>query len=198
MPPIRSTPKPGPDSPNVTDHGRPFHNYALCDLLAEIVFPDASHPSQKVVVFGKEYPCPRRQVLLGKGLTYTFSGCTLEGIAFPPLVAEIKAEVEALTGKTFNGCMVNLYPDGKSHIGWHADDERDLKPGSDIASVSFGAARDFDFRHKVHKDRKKRFALTHGQLIVMHDPTQKEWHHSIPKRTKVHAPRLSLTFREYK
>ena len=46
---------------------------------------------------------------------------------------------------SFSHCR---YKDGQDHIGEHRDDERELAPGSPIASVSFGACRDFFFRHK--------------------------------------------------
>ncbi len=37
--------------------------------------------------------------------------------------------------------------------------------------------------------------LQHGQLIVMRGNTQRHWLHAVMKSTKVHEPRVSLTFR---
>ena len=95
------------------------------------------------------------------------------------------------------------YKDGQDHIGEHRDDERELAPGSPIASVSFGACRDFFFRHKdsrgKHPSRRLavvRLQLAHGSLLMMNHPTNTHWYHSLPVRKKVLAPRVNLTFRK--
>lgn len=95
------------------------------------------------------------------------------------------------------------YKDGCDHIGEHRDDERELAPGSPIASVSFGACRDFLFRHKDARGRSPsrrleavRLPLAHGSLLLMNHPTNSHWYHSLPVRKKVLAPRVNLTFRK--
>ena len=37
--------------------------------------------------------------------------------------------------------------------------------------------------------------LQHGQLIVMRGSTQTHWRHAIMKSSKIHTPRINLTFR---
>lgn len=37
--------------------------------------------------------------------------------------------------------------------------------------------------------------LADGDLLVMGPPTQRHWQHALPRRLRVHAPRLNLTFR---
>lgn len=95
------------------------------------------------------------------------------------------------------------YKDGRDHIGEHRDDERELAPGSPIASVSFGACRDFFFRHKDSRGRQPsrkveavRLQLAHGSLLMMNHPTNTHWYHSLPVRKKILAPRVNLTFRK--
>lgn len=95
------------------------------------------------------------------------------------------------------------YKDGSDHIGEHRDDERELAPGSPIASVSFGACRDFLFRHKDSRGKRPRrtvevvrLQLAHGSLLMMNHPTNAHWYHSLPIRKKVLAPRVNLTFRK--
>lgn len=39
------------------------------------------------------------------------------------------------------------------------------------------------------------FVLKHGSLLVMKGYTQRDWMHSVPKRLKVEATRINLTFR---
>lgn len=103
----------------------------------------------RVQVFGKWHNVPRKQATYGDaGLTYTFSGLTLSPKPWVPVLEHVRDRVSLVTGQTFNFVLVNRYKDGHDHIGEHRDDERELAPGSPIASVSFGACRDFFFRHK--------------------------------------------------
>ena len=40
--------------------------------------------------------------------------------------------------------------------------------------------------------------LGHGDLLVMTGRSQRDWTHSVPRRARVDAPRINLTFREWK
>lgn len=158
----------------------------------------------KVQVFGKWHSVPRKQATYGDaGLTYTFSGLTLSPKPWIPVLERVRDRVSLVTGQTFNFVLVNRYRDGCDHIGEHRDDERELAPGSPIASVSFGACRDFVFRHKDSRGRSPcrrleavRLALAHGSLLMMNPPTNSHWYHSLPVRRKILAPRVNLTFRK--
>lgn len=158
----------------------------------------------RVQVFGKWHSVPRKQATYGDaGLTYTFSGLTLSPKPWIPVLERVRDRVSGLTGQTFNFVLVNRYKDGSDHIGEHRDDERELAPGSPIASVSFGACRDFCFRHKDSRGKNPlqrlevvRLQLAHGSLLMMNHPTNTHWYHSLPVRKKVLAPRVNLTFRK--
>jgi hypothetical protein len=39
-------------------------------------------------------------------------------------------------------------------MSWHADDEKELDPKGQIASLSLGASRDFCFKHKESTTKK--------------------------------------------
>ncbi|XP_021019208.1 DNA oxidative demethylase ALKBH2 [Mus caroli] len=158
----------------------------------------------KVQVFGKWHSVPRKQATYGDaGLTYTFSGLTLTPKPWIPVLERVRDRVCEVTGQTFNFVLVNRYKDGCDHIGEHRDDERELAPGSPIASVSFGACRDFIFRHKDSRGKRPRrtvevlrLQLAHGSLLLMNPPTNTHWYHSLPIRKRVLAPRVNLTFRK--
>ncbi|XP_065746564.1 DNA oxidative demethylase ALKBH2 [Phocoena phocoena] len=158
----------------------------------------------RIQVFGKWHNVPRKQATYGDtGLTYTFSGLTLSPKPWVPVLERIRDRVSVVTGQHFNFVLVNRYKDGRDHIGEHRDDERELAPGSPIASVSFGACRDFFFRHKdsrgKHPSRRLgvvRLQLAHGSLLMMNHPTNTHWYHSLPVRKNVLAPRVNLTFRK--
>ncbi|XP_068095557.1 DNA oxidative demethylase ALKBH2 [Hyperolius riggenbachi] len=158
----------------------------------------------KVQVFGKWHSVPRKQVTYGDdGLTYTFSGITLSPKPWIPVLDQIRGRVKMATGHSFNFVLINRYKDGNDHMGEHRDDEKELVPQSPIASVSFGACRDFVFRHRDSRIKKSgchiepvKLQLEHGSLLMMNFPTNVYWYHSLPVRKRVLAPRINLTFRK--
>ena len=79
-------------------------------------------------------------------------------------------------------------------MGWHSDNEKELKQNGAIASLSFGAERKFVFKHKESKE-KVELVLDHGSLLVMKGATQEHWLHRLPPTKKNDAPRINLTFR---
>ncbi|NXG55181.1 ALKB2 demethylase, partial [Hemiprocne comata] len=158
----------------------------------------------KLHVFGKWHDIPRKQVTYGDPeLTYTYSGVTFSPKPWIPVLNHIRDRIALDTGHTFNFVLINRYKDGEDHIGEHRDDERELVPRSPIASVSFGACRDFVFRHRDSRGKNAtrhiepvKLQLAHGSLLLMRYPTNLYWYHSLPTRRRVLAPRINLTFRK--
>ena len=74
------------------------------------------------------------------------------------------------------------------------DDEKALKPGAAIGSLSLGAERKFAFKHKATKETISRM-LEHGSLLVMKHQTQRHWLHRLPTAKRILTPRINLTFR---
>ena len=65
-----------------------------------------------------------------------------------------------------------------------------------IGSVNFGTARDFQLKHRLNKEIKKiNISLEHGSFLLMKHPTQINWLHRVPKRSKISDHRINLTFR---
>ncbi|MEO6282259.1 MAG: alpha-ketoglutarate-dependent dioxygenase AlkB [Dyadobacter sp.] len=108
----------------------------------------------------------------------------------------IKTKVEAHTGMTFNGVLLNYYRDGNDSVAWHSD--KDTIPGlkTEIASVSFGQARNFDFRNKENHRQQHSLELGNGSLLLMKGDLQKYWEHRIAKSMKTMKARINLTFRK--
>ncbi|XP_078237963.1 DNA oxidative demethylase ALKBH2 [Pogona vitticeps] len=158
----------------------------------------------KLHIFGKWHNIPRKQVTYGDpGLTYTYSGVTFSPKPWIPVLDCIRDRLRLATGHAFNFVLINRYKDGRDHMGEHRDDEKELAPRSPIASVSFGAPRDFVFRHGASRGRNPsrrlgpvKLLLEHGSLLMMNFPTNRDWYHSLPTRRKVLAPRINLTFRK--
>jgi alkylated DNA repair dioxygenase AlkB len=147
---------------------------------------------------------PRRTFWVGD-FAYRYSGVTHQPSPWTETLAALRAAVERLVfGESrgqYRGLLLNLYRDGGDSVGFHSDDEPEIKPESPIASLSFGAERRF-----VLKVKKKRIArdkpevaitLAHGSCLVMRGATQRDWRHGILAEPSVRAPRVNLTFREY-
>lgn len=162
---------------------------------------------------------PNKEVALGK-----YKSCTCPPRPIPPCLAMLKNLTEALTSDTYNFVLVNYYADGKDSISFHSDDERFLGDKPTIASFSLGARRDFLLKHKpagtgsANGNRGKSAAagdvddkiypgttqiklpLGSGDMILMRGETQRNWLHSIPKRTgknnEADKGRINITMRK--
>ncbi|XP_027567072.1 DNA oxidative demethylase ALKBH2 [Pipra filicauda] len=158
----------------------------------------------KLHIFGTWHNIPRKLVTYGDPeLSYTYSGVTFHPKPWIPVLNRIRERITLATGHTFNFVLINRYKDGLDHIGEHRDDESELVPRSPIASVSFGACRDFIFRHRDCRRKgvkrgleRIKLELAHGSLLMMNHPTNVYWYHSLPPRRRVITPRVNLTFRK--
>lgn len=150
---------------------------------------------QQIVVFNRLHNEPRLSAWYGDpNCSYTYSGITLIPKPWVEPLLTIKKACEELSGAIFNSVLANLYRDGNDSMGWHADNEPELGPNPTIASVSFGAERRFDLRHRISNE-KVQIVLPHGSILVISGETQSHWMHSIAKTKKVRKPRVNLTYR---
>ncbi|SDQ63755.1 alpha-ketoglutarate-dependent dioxygenase AlkB family protein [Flagellimonas zhangzhouensis] len=148
-----------------------------------------------LVMFGKRIETKRKVAWFGdKPFAYTYSNSTKRALYWTPELLELKQLTEKLTTTTYNSCLLNLYHSGEEGMGWHSDDEKELQPNGAIASLSFGAERQFVFKHKTTNE-KVALVLDHGSLLVMKGETQNFWQHRLPPTKKVTSPRINLTFR---
>lgn len=161
------------------------------DLLLKEV--DWQH--DQALIFGKLITTKRKVAWYGDtNFEYQYSGIKKIASPWNKTLLALKHKVESITGETFNSCLLNLYHDGSEGMAWHADGEKDLKKEGAIASVTFGAARKFCFKHKVDK-LKIDIILAHGSLLIMKGKTQQNWLHRLPPTAKITSPRINLTFR---
>ncbi|MBK1882798.1 alpha-ketoglutarate-dependent dioxygenase AlkB [Luteolibacter pohnpeiensis] len=178
----------------VNDYGRLLDG-SDADFYFDRLFKTIPWQHDEAVIFGKHIVTARKVAWYGDAnFSYTYSGRTKHALPWIVELTQLKQLVEDRTGIAYNSCLLNLYHDGNEGMAWHSDDERSLKRGSGIASLSFGAERKFSFRHKITKETLS-LILGHGALLVMKGETQTHWHHCIPKSKKVLTPRINLTFR---
>ena len=149
-----------------------FLTDAQSKRLMQHIMSEALLEQNEITLFGKKIKVPRLEAYFAmNGEQYGYSGQTLTVHAFPSYLDELRQKVQKLTGHQFNALLINYYRDGQDSNGWHADDEKALGTNPSIASLSLGAARPFEFKHKFNGSRKK-IVLANGSLLLMDGPVQ--------------------------
>ena len=152
----------------------------------------------ELTLYGKKIITKRQVAFEGdEHIAYTYS--KQEKIASPwsQVVLEIKNKIEQELNTSFNGCLLNLYASGDIAMAWHSDNEPELESEGIIASLSFGATRTFQLKHK-QSGEKIDLKLENGSLVVMDMHSQKHWMHQLKKEPKIKDLRINLTFRQFK
>jgi len=175
-------------------HGVVFNEMEASRICKEL-FDTIPWKQDEVVMFGKKIITKRKVAWYADaGITYTYAGVKKSGLQWTEGLLEIKQKVEGATGARYNACLLNLYHEGEEGMGWHQDNEKEMVAGSSIASLSFGAARKFAFKHATTNERLD-IELANGSLLDMKGAIQQHWYHSLPKTKKVKQLRINLTFR---
>jgi alkylated DNA repair dioxygenase AlkB len=165
------------------------------DELLELLLSEIYWQHDTIFMYGKKIVTKREVAWYGdQAFPYTYSKATKVALPWTPALRRIKIQTEAATQETYNSCLLNLYHNGSEGMSWHCDDEKELKKEGAIASVSFGAERRFDFRHKKTKETIS-VTLASGSILVMKGSIQEHWLHQLPVMKKVKMPRMNLTFR---
>ena len=152
---------------------------------------------ESIKIYGKQVDIPRLTAWHGEPNTiYTYSGIRVESSPWTPELLEIKRRIEEVSGTTFNSVLLNFYRDGRDSVAWHADDEPELGCNPAIGSVSFGATRKFQMKHKTGAARPREFELENGSYLLMRGATQHNWLHQVPKTKRLVGKRINLTFRK--
>ena len=183
-----------PQDGTVHYHGFAFSK-AESEALYNIFLETINWKNDEAIIYGKRIVTNRKIAWYGDTMSqYSYDKITRDALPFTKELATIKKKIEALTGETYNSCLLNLYHNGSEGLSWHSDDEGFFKKNSAIASISFGATRKFSFKHKDTKEVVS-LILEPGSLLVMKDETQTHWLHSLPPTKKTQKPRINLTFR---
>ena len=173
-----------------------FLDPMTADRLQESIMAGTSWRQDPIRMFGRTIPQPRLVAWHGDpGAVYTYSRLRHEPEPWTHPLLEIRKRLVDAVG-TFNSVLLNVYRDGRDHMGWHSDDEPELGEYPVIASVSLGATRRFVLKHRTRRDlRPVAIALESGSLLVMRGGTQNHWRHMVPATARPVGPRLNLTFR---
>ncbi|MEV0677459.1 alpha-ketoglutarate-dependent dioxygenase AlkB [Actinosynnema sp. NPDC050436] len=98
-------------------------------------------------------------------------------------------------GEPFRTAGLCYYRDGRDSVAWHGDTVgRGSTEDTMVAIVSVGAPRALVLRPRGG-GATVRYALGHGDLVVMGGSCQRTWEHAVPKTTRPAGPRISIQFR---
>ena len=175
-----------------------FENFLTADFAVQ-AFDEIKNENKweqpEITIFGNTVLEPRLSTWhneLGEG--YKYSGVMRRAQPFSETLSEIRNRCAEVANTPFNSALVNLYRNGQDGMGWHSDNEACNGPEPTIASVSLGATRRFDMRHRKTGETIK-IQLESGSLLVMAGKSQQYWVHQVAKTKRVHEPRINLTFR---
>lgn len=178
----------------VNYYGKVFSKKEATDYYQKLL-ETINWKNDEAVIFGKLIITKRKVAWYAeKPFEYSYSNRTKIALPWTPELLALKAVAEEKTKETYNSCLLNLYHNGSEGMAWHSDGEKDLKKNGAIASLSFGAERNFAFKHKETK-QKVNIVLENGSLLVMKGETQTHWLHRLPPTKKILTPRINLTFR---
>eukprot|EP00427_Karlodinium_veneficum_P046102 CAMPEP_0169303616 /NCGR_PEP_ID=MMETSP1016-20121227/69452_1 /TAXON_ID=342587 /ORGANISM="Karlodinium micrum, Strain CCMP2283" /LENGTH=331 /DNA_ID=CAMNT_0009396453 /DNA_START=15 /DNA_END=1011 /DNA_ORIENTATION=- len=135
-----------------------------------------------------------------RGIRYEYSGRDNEGVEWHPAILEIKEKAEralvecGLPRVVFNSVQLNRYDGPRHSLGMHADNEPDLVRGAPIASVTFGASREFKIMRRDDESKNWVLNLADGCFLLMGGDMQTYYLHGVPPGGEK-SVRINLTFR---
>ncbi|BCG24410.1 alkylated DNA repair protein [Pseudomonas tohonis] len=128
------------------------------------------------------------------GVAYNYSQIDYPATSLPDALQALCERLHRRLGFLPNNCLLNLYEDGQSSMGFHSDDCSELAADTGVAILSLGSARPIHFRSKADRQREVTWELSPGSLLYMDQAVQAHWLHAIPRVASA-GPRISLTFR---
>ena len=99
-----------------------------------------------------------------------------------------------------NSCLINYYPDQRSSIPEHSDDETCIADNSFILTISFGDTRRMYFKDIATGKKLCSILLKNCGILIFSKSSQYRFSHSIPseRNGNDYSPRISATFRNIK
>jgi alkylated DNA repair dioxygenase AlkB len=169
---------------------------AQCAATFEVLRAEVPFEAKRIRILGREILQPRLTAWIGDpGAVYRYSGIQNDPLPWPAPLSELRDRASELAGVRFNSVLCNLYRSGADSMGRHSDKEPELGPNPVIASVSLGAVRRFQLRHRKRRDVGLDLDLPDGSLLIMRGALQHHYRHGVPKQPNITGARINLTFR---
>lgn len=167
------------------------------DSFFKKLIEEVNWKHDELTLYGKKIVTKRQVAFEGENtVSYTYSKQRKIANPWSQVVVELKQKLEKELNTQFNGCLLNLYATGEIGMAWHSDNEPELEKEGIIASLSFGAKRTFQLKHKQTQE-KIDILLENGSLLMMDIESQQLWIHQLKKEPKIKAARINLTFRQF-
>ena len=134
------------------------------------------------------------------GAPFSYSGKSMETNRWSPLVKATRDCLLETSGIYYDGCLLNLYPDGGSGMRYHIDPDQGVLWDYETAVVSVGATRRFSFRKIPTGDESFQphtFVLMQGDVVEMFGDCQSLFQHTVRTADEKNeeAARASLVFK---
>jgi alkylated DNA repair dioxygenase AlkB len=133
---------------------------------------------------------------------FAYSGKAMPRSLWSPLVEATRDELVDRIGQYYDGCLLNLYPDGGSGMRYHNDPDQGTLWDYDTTVVSVGATRRFSFRVLPGSDSSAQaqphtFVVMEGDVTHMFNDCQDRFQHTVKKADDKRevAARASLVFK---
>lgn len=154
---------------------------------------------ERGMIYGREWVSKRRtiQFVLPGAKTYVYNGAETSEVkraefSLCPQLEEIRQRFSTLFDQEFNLGLMMHYPDGKTGLGWHNDDERGLNGW--IVAIVVGRGRDVCFRDQKNK-KTWQFCPESGDVYAFNDLANQQLQHCVPVRKNDTGERICLTLR---
>ncbi|MDO5683327.1 MAG: alpha-ketoglutarate-dependent dioxygenase AlkB [Propionibacteriaceae bacterium] len=159
------------------------------EALFERLLTHVGWQAERRWMYAREVDVPR--------LTRHFDG---EDVLPDPMVRQAREllsdHYEPELGERFVSSGFCLYRSGADSVAWHGDTiGRGRDEDTMVAILSLGWSRTLALRPRGGGSARHRFALGHGDLVVMGGSCQRTWEHAVPKTAKAVGPRISIQFR---
>lgn len=184
-----------------------IHDLTVSNLAEQVNFQvDTIRTTSKKVV-------PERRQTAWEGdegvAPFEYSGKAMLRNSWSPLVKTVREYLKDETGIIYDGCLLNLYPDGGSGMRYHVDPDQGTLWDYHTAVVSVGATRKFALRATTptttgkpkggnKPSRPHIFTLMQGDCTEMFSDCQSRFQHTIKtaETSDDEAPRSSLVFKK--
>lgn len=136
-----------------------------------------------------------RVVAVPRLLAYFGEGAELPDPVLTEMRESLSSYYRAELREPFVTAGLCLYRDGNDSVAWHGDRiGRGRLENTMVAIVSVGEPRALTLR-PIGGGETVRYALGHGDLLVMGGSCQRTWEHAVPKTARPVGPRISIQFR---
>lgn len=167
-----------------------------CATMFESLRAALPFEAKEIRIMGRSVMQPRLTAWVGdEGAVYRYSGTLNVPQPWPEALAVLRVRVSEAAGVAFNSVLCNLYRSGTDSMGMHSDSEAELGKNPVIASLSLGAVRRFQLRHRKRRGVGLDLDLPDGSLLIMRGALQHQYRHGVPKQPSIEGARINLTFR---